>query len=98
MSLTEIPNSGEVVFGKSICDIMYDSGIDAVVLLKIDIEGGEIAVFNDLDSEPKILERTKVIAIEVHEECVSKEVIIANFISYKFHVTESGEYLVGYKS
>jgi hypothetical protein len=51
--------------GVSLPEIMSDYRIDRIGLLKVDIEGGEFAVFGD-DEDLRWLERVDQVAMEVH--------------------------------
>lgn len=65
-------------------------------ILKIDIEGAEFAVFDRQKSDLTFLEKTKVLAIEIHEDVGNKEVILAVLKEFNFEYFNDGELTVAY--
>jgi FkbM family methyltransferase len=59
--------------GVHILDIMEDRGILEIDLLKIDIEGAEKYLFDNSEKANTFLDKTKVLAIEIHDEEIPRE-------------------------
>jgi len=66
-------NQETVLKGIHILDIMNDFGVEEIDLLKIDIEGAEKYLFDDSEKNRAFLNKTKVLAIEIHDEEISRE-------------------------
>ncbi len=64
-----------------------------VDLFKIDIEGGEVKLFDDT-TDLSWLRKVKVIAIEIHDEFSARATILNLLATYNFHVTHCGELTV----
>ncbi len=65
--------------------------IDSIDLLKIDIEGSEAKIFSP-DSDLSFLDRTKIIAMEIHDEVCNRESVYQllkdkEFILFNFNET-----------
>lgn len=90
---TVLDESGEIQ-SITIDKIIEDENLDGITLLKIDIEGAERFLFDDL-SNCKFLEITKYIAIEVHEEFISQRKVIDTLINYGFLITVYEEFTIG---
>ncbi len=61
--------------GLHILDIMQDHGIEQIDLLKIDIEGAEKYLFDDSPRAKEFLSKTNVLALEIHEEEISRQYV-----------------------
>lgn len=85
--------ASEVVETIKISDFMYENKIENIDLLKLDIEGSEAEIFKSKEETEKILPKTKVIAVEIHEEFIDKKYVRDlmskfNFIHEKNNETE----------
>ncbi len=90
---TVIDDSGEIQ-SITIDKIIEDENLGVITLLKMDIEGAERFLFDDL-SNCKFLEITKYIAIEVHEEFISQRKVIDTLINYGFLIAVDEEFTIG---
>lgn len=70
----------------------YNQPVD---ILKIDIEGGEKALFEDQDYSTSFLRKVKIIAIEIHDEFDCREMIYGALKKSNFIYYESGETTIG---
>lgn len=71
-----------------ITTILKNSGFDSIDILKIDVERSEIAIFSD--NYEYWLDKTKNIAIELHdEEC--ENVFFNAMSAYEYELVKSGE-------
>ncbi len=68
---------------------------DIIDILKIDIEGSEKELFGSLDADVSFLEKTKCIAIEIHDEFDCREMIYAILKKYNFEYFETGDLTIG---
>ena len=75
-------------------EIIRDNNLEEIDLLKIDIEGAEIELFKN-DEQTDFLNKTKVIAIEIHDEFNIRDIIISQLISHNFFLVESKQTLIG---
>jgi FkbM family methyltransferase len=78
----------------SINDIIYENGIDKIDFLKIDIEGSEKEVFNDLNSL-NWLNLVQLLAIEIHDEFDCREHIEKILVDRGFELSYAGELTIG---
>jgi FkbM family methyltransferase len=76
----------------TINELLLEKKWEIIDLLKIDIEGAESEIFR---SEVEFLKNTRIIAIEVHEEFISKIMIENILIEKGFIVFYVGELTVG---
>jgi FkbM family methyltransferase len=60
-------------------------------ILKVDIEGSEAILFNDPKFNDILVNYVKIIAVEIHEEFISKEFIINELVKLKFEVAVDSE-------
>jgi FkbM family methyltransferase len=97
ISLTEEPVSKTYIESLSFNEIISKFNFQQIDLLKIDIEGGERFIFNKDEVGLEFLDRTKVIAIEIHDEFQIKDIILETLIKRNFKIYQSGEYLIGCK-
>ena len=95
IALTEKPISKEYINSISIDDLVKQYQITKIDLLKIDIEGGEVSVFDNEGEGLNFLKITKVIAIEIHKEFDIKDKIIKTLTIQNFAFYKSGEYFIG---
>ncbi len=80
----------------SFSDILLDEGVDIVDILKIDIEGAEVELFESHAWLQLLLERVKFMAIEIHEEVFSLSDAIERLHSVNFQCFCKGETLFAY--
>jgi FkbM family methyltransferase len=69
---------------------MSDNGISKIDILKIDIEGAEVDLFND-DAFVKTLERVRFLAIEIHDELNARNFIENKLSASGFIISQVGE-------
>jgi hypothetical protein len=82
---------------KSTCfdQISNEFGIELIDILKIDIEGSERKLLEDSEQFSKALKITKFLAIEIHDEVVSR-VDFTDFVqNLGFRIYAKGETLYG---
>ena len=77
----------------SIDEIISENNLTTIDFLKIDIEGGEVEIFNDF-STLHWLNQVKVIALEIHDEFNCREHIETN-LAQIFELSHSGELTIG---
>jgi FkbM family methyltransferase len=83
--------SGTGIAGFSFDDILRMNEWTNVDLLKIDIEGGERFLFSDTEKADSILKKTKFLAIEIHDEFDSRQMIYSHLKRNYFDYFESGD-------
>ncbi|TXE12040.1 FkbM family methyltransferase [Seonamhaeicola algicola] len=93
-SIETIENSKGEIKGITINDIIKENNIEVISLLKIDIEGAERFIFNK-ESDMSFLNKTKILAIEIHDEYNIRVSIYDILKSYGFYLFESGELTIG---
>ncbi len=76
--------------GIDIHDLLNKFHIKEIDLLKIDIEGAESYLFRDVNYANSFLSKTKLLAIEIHDENVSRDFICQtlkenNFLHFDFN-------------
>jgi FkbM family methyltransferase len=71
---------------------------DFIDLLKIDIEGGERYLFETNEEADKILSKTKLVAIEIHDEYGIRPTIINHFERNGFTHFDHGDLTIAYSS
>ena len=79
----------------SIKNIAESNQWDSVDLLKIDIEGAEFDLFRNLAGWQTVLDKVKVISIEVHEEKGTHEEIERILSANNFDIKRAGELTIG---
>jgi FkbM family methyltransferase len=83
------------VYAITINKIIEDNNWDSIDILKIDIEGAEKEIFLSDQSDVSFLNKTKCIAIEIHDEFNCRESIYRILEKYHFKYFNSGELTVG---
>jgi FkbM family methyltransferase len=86
--------SSDQVSSVTIRDLIDIHEIDAVDFLRIDIEGAEQEIFHRGDPS-SFLEKTRFLAIEIHDEVADRESIHNKMISSGFVIFRTGELTVG---
>lgn len=79
----------------SIPFLMNEHKLDTIDILKIDIEGSEKEVFTGLNADVSFLDKTKCIAVEIHDEFDCREAIYKILKEYNFEFFDSGELTIG---
>ncbi|GHB40275.1 FkbM family methyltransferase [Mongoliitalea lutea] len=95
-SKTVKANTQGEIKGITIPQLIEKYRLTEIALLKMDIEGYEKYIFEEGDLG--FLSIVKVIAVEVHEEFISKSYIYDKLKSFGFIVWESGELVIGLKA
>ena len=78
--------------GISFESLFSEYNIEDIDLLKIDIEGSERYLFDDALKVENFLKRTKVIAIEIHDELASRDRIYQLLIANSFVIANSFDF------
>lgn len=79
----------------SIKSILKDNNWDHIDFLKLDIEGGEVSVFQDSEAVKDWLPKVKILAVEIHDEFDCREKIYKLLEEYNFEHNESASLTVG---
>jgi len=79
----------------SINYLMESENFDFIDILKIDVEGSEKQIFTSANANLDFLNKTKCIAIEIHDEFNCREAIYSVLKSYGFTYINSGELTIG---
>jgi FkbM family methyltransferase len=82
----------------TLAQIMETCRQQQIDLLKIDIEGAEKTLFEDHEGLNTFLPRTRMLAVEIHEEFISQRKIKDILSTYWFQTEQSGEYTIAYNS
>lgn len=77
----------------TIDNILEYNHLSIIDLVKIDIEGAEAEIFKS-EAHLDFLDKTRIIAIEIHEEFISREVIISQLMKHKFLLIETKQTLI----
>lgn len=80
--------------GVTIDEIIRENNLSHISLLKIDIEGAERFIFNK-ENDLSFLDKTQIIAIEIHDEFNIRNTIHQILIQHQFFLFESGELTIG---
>ena len=83
------------VEGYGINDIFSIQNWDHIDLLKMDIEGAEKYLFEDAQISSAILSKTRVVAIEIHDEKADRQKIYSALLSNGFKFYTRGETTFG---
>ncbi|WP_165825451.1 FkbM family methyltransferase [Pedobacter yonginense] len=85
------------VYAITIAQLMKEYQITEIDVLKIDIEGAERYLFEDEADASFFLSKTKCIAIEIHDEFNSREMIMITLVKHGFTLQQSGELILACK-
>lgn len=77
-------------------DIFEKYKLEVIDILKIDIEGTEKKIFEKEEYSNFFLQKTKFIAIEIHDEFNCREMIYESLKKNNFDFFEDGELTIGY--
>ena len=91
----EETNNTEGVYAVTINKLIRDNNWTAIDILKIDIEGSEKEVFTSKQANVDFLNKTKCIAMEIHDEFDCREHIYSVLENYGFEFFNSGELTIG---
>jgi hypothetical protein len=83
--------------GLHLSDVVREYNIGSIDLLKIDIEGAEKYLFEDPRAAAGFLSRTKVMAIEIHDEEVDRQQIYSVLRDNGFSYFEFSDLTIAYK-
>jgi FkbM family methyltransferase len=96
--VTEKANGEPGIRAVALSELVQKHGIPEIGLLKIDVEGSEKQIFLEPGANLDFLQKTKYIAIEVHDEVVETVKIEKVLLTNGFTLSKSGEYLIGKNS
>jgi FkbM family methyltransferase len=88
----------DTVAGYGISDLMHDNGWEYIDILKIDIEGAERFVFEEDGAVRSFLARTRFLAIEIHDQFVSRAGVYAQLRANGFEYFDSGELTIAFNA
>lgn len=80
--------------GITIDEIIRENNLSYISLLKIDIEGAERFIFTK-ENNLSFLDKTQIIAIEIHDEFNIRQTIHSILKEHQFFLFESGELTIG---
>lgn len=83
--------------GISVKDLMQAHHIDEIDLFKIDIEGAESYLFKDTDAANFFLSKTKVLAIEIHDENISRDFVRELLTENNFTYFDFNDITIAYR-
>lgn len=83
------------LYAYSLNEIMNSNEFNVADILKMDIEGSEKEVFTNPKADVSFLEKTKCIAIEIHDEFDCREDIVNILEKHNFTWFNSGELTIG---
>ncbi len=76
-------------------ELIIDLNLETIDILKIDIEGAERFIFDKKLNDLSFLNRTKIIALEIHDEFGIRDDIYKILLQYNFVLQNSGELTIG---
>ncbi|WP_310557746.1 FkbM family methyltransferase [Flavobacterium sp.] len=85
----------DAITAYSIPQLIANYNFEILDILKIDIEGSEKQLFTHPTSNLEFLNRTKCIAIEIHDEFDCREEICKILLDYGFVLFDEGELTIG---
>ncbi|WP_264553463.1 FkbM family methyltransferase [Flavobacterium sp. N2038] len=91
----EESNDSDAMQSYTINDLMSKNNFDYIDILKIDIEGAEKQIFTSFESDLDFLNKTKCIAIEIHDELECRDEINTILDKYGFSIIHEGELTIG---
>jgi FkbM family methyltransferase len=96
-SLIEDNQNGQIPV-INIKDLIENNKISKIDILKIDIEGAESVLFADQVLMTEVLSKTKIIAIEIHDEFECRSQIENVLTDCRFSFFQEGELTIGFNS
>jgi len=84
--------------GNSLDDFLKDQEWDFIDILKIDIEGSERYLFESNELADRLLSKTKLLAIEIHDEFNIRSSINKHLIRNDFQYFEHGDLTIAHRS
>ncbi len=79
----------------SVTSILNENNWEYIDFLKVDIEGGEVSVFENRDVVKEWLPKVRVLAIEIHDEFNCREHICKLLEEFNFELNESASLTIG---
>jgi FkbM family methyltransferase len=95
---TNEQNNKTSIKGFSLNTILNNYGINEIDIFKIDIEGAESYLFDTLEKTKDLLSKTKVLAIELHDESIDRFKFTHFIEESGYHHITFGEVTYVYKS
>lgn len=92
--ITDETDKEHAIKGITLNEIYSDFNLEYIDILKIDIEGAERHIFLNPDN-CEFLKRTKIIALEIHDEFDIRNQINQLLSSFGFYIFESNETTIG---
>lgn len=83
--------------GLTLSELLNHFSLDTVDVLKIDIEGAEEYLFKDELCAKEILQKCRILAVEIHDEYNIRSMIQQKFEEYKYEYFNSGELTIAIK-
>jgi FkbM family methyltransferase len=90
-------NTGEFILGMPLSELLQRSGCAHIDLLKLDVEGTEMQLFND-DNFVSLLGNIKLLAMEIHDSMADREYITETLRRHGFKYFDSGEMTVAWNT
>lgn len=90
--------TSSTIKGYSLNTILSNYGINEIDIFKIDIEGAETYLFDTLEKTKELLSKTKVLAIELHDEAIDRFKFTSFIEEAGYHHITFGEVTYVYKS
>ena len=96
--LPELKSSYAKVQGICMNTLKKQNNISEIDFLKIDIEGAEKYLFEDLTIASKVLKNVKVVGMEIHDDIADRKLIVSNFEKLNYHWFEQKETFFAYRN
>ncbi len=90
-------STSNTIKGYTLETILNDHHLQHADILKIDIEGAEARLFRSFEQTAKLLGLTKILAIELHDECIDRFVFTQMVEQAGYHQITFGEVTYIYK-
>ncbi|OJJ16604.1 hypothetical protein BKI52_32335 [marine bacterium AO1-C] len=91
---TEHKTNTHIVDTITIPELMELHQIENIDLLKLNIEGGEKALFEDQEITKQFLPKVNFMIIQVHEDIIHKETLAQLIARHNYHIIFEGRYLL----
>lgn len=92
----EASKKNDALQAYSLNEIVKKYNIEIIDILKIDVEGAEKMIFTAKNSNLNFLNKTRLIAIEIHKEFNCEKEILHILREYGFKIQKSGELTIGH--
>ena len=93
-SVSPLTNGADVVQAVTVDGLMTQYGKPCIDILKIDIEGAERAIFENEERVRSFLPSVRYLAMEVHEQFITRNEVVALLERFGFSYYYSGELVV----